>query len=124
MKQKLIQILGVCVLLCFGTIAEAQTRTVTGTVLDDNGTGIIGAMVKEKGTTNGAYTGANGAFTINLTSAEPVLVITSFGMKDKEVAVGSASTVTVKMETSDETIGEVVVTAQNIKKSSRLQGFF
>lgn len=123
MKQKLIQILGVCVLLCFGTIAEAQTRTVTGTVLDDNGTGIIGAMVKEKGTTNGAYTGANGAFTINLTSAEPVLVITSFGMKDKEVAVGSASTVTVKMETSDETIGEVVVTAQNIKKSSRSLGY-
>ncbi|MFY0644791.1 MAG: SusC/RagA family TonB-linked outer membrane protein [Bacteroidia bacterium] len=123
MKQKLIQILGVCALLCLGLITEAQTRTVTGTVLDDNGQGVIGAMVKEKGTTNGAYTGANGAFTINLTSAEPVLVITSFGLKEKEVVVGTSTTITVKMAPSDETIGEVVVTAQNIKKSSRSLGY-
>ncbi len=123
MKQKLLQTLGVCFLLCFGMIAEAQTRTVTGAVLDDKGQGIIGAMVKEKGTTNGTYTGANGAFTINLTSADPVLIITSFGMKDKEVTVGTSTSLSVKMEASDESIGEVVVTAQGIKKSSRSLGY-
>ena len=122
MKRQLMQILGVCALLCFSLSTYAQ-RTVKGTVLDDKGEGIIGAVVKEKGTTNGAYTGANGAFTINLTSAEPVLVITSFGMKDQEVPVGASNDITVKMERSDETIGEVVVTAQNIRKSSRSLGY-
>lgn len=123
MKQKLIQTLGVCVLLCFAIIAHAQSRTVTGAVLDDKGQGIIGAMVKEKGTANGTYTGANGSFTINVTSANPVLIVTSFGMKDKEVTVGTSTSLTIKMEASDETIGEVVVTAQGLKKSSRSLGY-
>lgn len=123
MKQKLIQTLGVCVMLLFGLIAHAQSRTVTGTVLDENGQGIIGAMVKEKGTTNGTYTGAKGAFTINVTSTDPVLIVTSFGKKDKEVKVGSETNLTVKLEPSDESIGEVVVTATNAKKSARSLGY-
>ena len=35
------------------TAAQQQTKKITGTIVDQNGTPIIGANVLEKGTTNG-----------------------------------------------------------------------
>ena len=123
MKQKLIQTLGVCVLLCFSIIAMAQTRTVSGTVLDDKDAALSGAVVKEKGTKNGAITDENGSFTITTTTENPVLIVSYFGMEDQEVAVGESNSVTVKLMPSSEQMGRVVVTASTQAKSTRTLGY-
>ena len=43
-----------------GVMAFAQTKTVTGTIVDEFGEPIIGANVLVKGTTNGAVTDIDG----------------------------------------------------------------
>ena len=52
-------------LLLMSTIMYAQTE-ISGTVVDATGESVIGATVKEKGTTNGTVTDFDGAFTIKV----------------------------------------------------------
>ena len=57
----------------------AQTE-ITGTVVDETGEGVIGATVKEKGTTNGVVTDFDGNFRIKVQPGA-TLVITYVGMR-------------------------------------------
>ena len=55
MKSKLLT----CLLVLFlgsSLTALAQTKTVTGSVKDQSGLGVIGASIQEKGTKNGTIT--------------------------------------------------------------------
>ena len=55
------------VLMCFGiTAAYAQSVTVKGKVVDENGEPIIGANVIEKGSTNGIVTDLGGNYSLSL----------------------------------------------------------
>ena len=62
-------------MLC--TLAYAQTE-ITGTVVDDLGEGVIGATVKEKGTSNGTVTDFDGNFKLKV-KAGAMLVISYIG---------------------------------------------
>lgn len=55
--------------LMTGIHAAAQTKEVTGTVLDDTHLGVPGAYVLVKGETRGALTDADGRFTISVKPA-------------------------------------------------------
>lgn len=54
------------VCLCFAINMMAQTKAVTGVVVDATGEPIIGASVLEIGTTNGTITDVDGNFTIQV----------------------------------------------------------
>ena len=123
MKNQLLQIFGVCAMLLFSTIAMAQTRTVTGKVVDESSSPVVGAVIKEKGTSTGAIAGNDGSFSIKTTTANPILVVSFIGMETQEYAVGSASSVKIAMKSKDESFGEVIVTAQNVRKSTRSIGY-
>ena len=73
MNNKLIRNLGVCCMLIFSVIANAQSRSITGTVVDQKSQPVIGAVIKEKGTRNGAIAGIDGSFSITTTSASPTV---------------------------------------------------
>ena len=62
-----------------GGILHAQT--ISGTVKDSSGEGVIGATIMEKGTTNGAVTDFDGNFTLKLTSAKNPIMVSYVGMK-------------------------------------------
>ena len=79
MKKQLIKFLGVSALLLFAVVAHAQTRSVTGMVTDSKSQPITGAVIKEKGTTNGAISGTDGRFSIKITTAAPVLQVSFIG---------------------------------------------
>jgi TonB-linked SusC/RagA family outer membrane protein len=123
MNKQLIKILGVCAMLFFTTVTYAQTRTITGKVVDEKSQPIVGAVVKEKGTSNGAIANPDGSFSLKATTANPILVISFIGMETQEVAVGTSNSVNIKMKSASEEFGEIVVTAQNIKKSARSLGY-
>lgn len=123
MKNQLLQISSVCALVLFNTLALAQTRTITGKVIDESSDPVVGAVIKEKGSRAGAIAGNDGSFSIKITTSNPVLVITFIGMESQEYAVGSATSVTIRMKAKDESFGEVVVTAQNVFRSSRSIGY-
>src|SRR5690625_261554 len=60
-------------------------QSATGTVVDaENQEPIIGASILEKGTNNGTITDFDGHFELNLTTEDPVLVISYVGFQSQE----------------------------------------
>lgn len=96
-------------LIFISTMAWSQSRTVTGKVTSaDDGTGIPGVNVVEKGTTNGTVTGVDGNYSINV-SENATLVFSFVGYTTQEIAVGSQSVVNVALQANVTALSEVVV---------------
>jgi len=111
----------VVVLLVFGTmISFAQDRTVTGKVTSaDDGTGIPGVNILEKGTTNGTVSDSDGNFRINV-GANATLVFSFVGYSTQEVAVGSQSSVNVTLQSDVTALSEVVVTGYGTQEKKEI----
>lgn len=63
-------------------------NTVTGVVLDETNLEVIGANVKEKGTSNGAITDVNGTFRLRVNNLQKaVLQISFMGYESQEVSL-------------------------------------
>lgn len=99
-----------------------QARSVKGTVLDQNGEPVIGANIVEKGTTNGTISDINGQFTLNVGQRNPVLVVSYIGFATKEVPVGNASSLNVKLSENTEALDEVVVVGYGVQKRASVTG--
>lgn len=87
----------------------AQTKTVTGTVADEDGLPLPGVNVVVKGTTSGTTTDFDGKYTIEADQGE-MLEFSFLGFETLEKEVGSSSVMNIKMTTSSETFGEMVIT--------------
>ena len=94
-------------LLCFFSTTFAQSRTITGTVKDPTGVGLSGVTVAVKGTNNATQTDSSGAFTINASPFQ-TLVITTVGYGTQEVPA-STTHMNINMQTSAANLNEVVV---------------
>src|SRR5689334_11973158 len=104
------------------TAVQAQERTVTGTIVsEDNKTPLAGVTVKVKGTRKVAQTDANGKFSIKVAPGE-TLQITYVGYQTTDVKP-TGETVGINLKVADNTMGEVVVTALDIKRSPRSLGY-
>src|ERR1700688_1099248 len=76
--------------VCTSFASFAQTRQITGKVTSaDDGTGILGATVKVKGTATSAITGVNGSFRVSVTG-NATLVFSYIGYNSKEFTLGSS----------------------------------
>ena len=103
--------------------AAAQTKTVTGFVIDvSTNEGLAGVNVVAKGTSIGAITRADGSFTLNNVSQGQVLVFTFIGYLAKEITVGEANRLEVNLSPDILSVGEVVVTALGIKEERKNLG--
>ncbi len=103
--------------------AEAQTRTISGTVKNRLGEIIPNATIQQVGTQN--ITGAtdNGSFTITVTGNAARLSISAVGYKTTEVAVTSNTLDIILEPGTGETMSEVVVTALGIRKERKALGY-
>lgn len=81
---------------------------ITGQVLDEKGEPMPGATVQVKDTSVGTVTDANGSFTLSAPEGS-VLVISFIGYRQKEVTVGTSTTIHVALEPDILGLGEVVV---------------
>ena len=66
---------------------QAQNRTITGKVTDENGQGIQGVSVLVKGTRIGTETNADGNFSLSVPASARTLVISSVNMETQETAI-------------------------------------
>ncbi|MCL1932495.1 MAG: SusC/RagA family TonB-linked outer membrane protein [Candidatus Azobacteroides sp.] len=97
----------VCILLSIGGVL-AQTRTITGVVVDSDGESVIGASIGVKGTTIGTTTDSDGKFTINNVPPTATTIIVKYlGMEDIETAAGNSMFIT--MQPTEKSLEEVVV---------------
>jgi len=118
MKQQY-HVLSVIVLLVLASFSALAQRTVTGRIVDSQGTSMPGVNVIVKGTSAGTTTDADGRYSIAVNDDGAVLVFTFIGYTSQEVAVGSRTSVDVTLAEDVTQLNEVVVTALGIERSTK-----
>jgi TonB-linked SusC/RagA family outer membrane protein len=108
-------------LLLFGD-AWAQSRTVSGTVTDEQGSPVPNASIVIKGTSTGTTSKADGTFTLSLPSGPVVLVFSSVGMATQELSIGSSATYAVVLKGATNSMQEVVVVAYGTQQKPNVTG--
>jgi len=93
----------------------SKAQTVRGTVKSSSGEPIPGATIAVKGTTKGTNANKDGAFSINCSPKE-ILLISSIGFKPQEILVGKKTTIDVVLEEFQTALDEVVVVGYGKQK--------
>ena len=107
-------------LILFSTqLVFAQTKTVSGTVTDENNIGLPGVNVLLQGSSTGTVTDADGNYSISVPGDNSVLIFSSIGYSRMEVEVGNRQQIDVSLSPDLTELGEVVVTALGITKEKR-----
>lgn len=101
-------------------VSFAQSRTVKGRVLDENGEGIPGASVKVKGTQSGTVTDLDGNYELLVPEEKDALIISSLsnGTQEVKIGTGSEELVTTMKDLSAQDIGEVSIYGQKVDRKS------
>ena len=99
----------------------AQQKTVSGTVLDENGLPLPGAAVIRAGTSSGTSTDFDGKYQLAVDVGD-VLQISYVGYATQSVTVGASNTYDVSM-VLDNTLEEVVVVGQGFEKERKSLGY-
>lgn len=100
----------------------SSSRTLIGTVIDaSNGETLVGVNVKVKGTSLGTITDLDGKFSIKV-SSNSQLEVSYIGYKTQTVAVGDLGVMTVKLESDNQMIDEVVVIGAGTQKKVSVTG--
>jgi len=102
--------------------ALAQSRRVTGQVLDETGQGLPGAGINVKNTNTGTVTDVDGKFQLDVPSSDNVLVIQAIGYVTQEATI-TGNGVIVHMQPQARTLHETVVTALGIRRERKRVGY-
>ncbi len=101
---------------------HAQSKTVTGTILDEEKLPLIGVSVSVKGTATGTITDIDGHYSINVPGSNSVLQFSFVGYMTQAITVGSQSTINFTMKEDLQNLEEVVVVGYGVQKKSHLTG--
>lgn len=107
--------------LCLAFSAHAQTRITGKVVGSDDKMPVIGASVKIKNSASGTMTDGNGAFAIQASPSD-VLVISFIGYGTQEVTVGQQKSIVVTLQSNSNDLTEVVVTGYTAQRKKDLTG--
>ena len=107
--------------LCMSIMVFAQTKTITGTVVDEKGESIIGATVSVKGTTTGTMTDLDGKFSISVNNND-VLTVSYVGYAEQSVSIAGKNEIRIVMKEDSHVLDEFVVIGYGVVKKSDLTG--
>ncbi len=100
---------------------QTNKKTITGTVLDEQGETVIGANIVEKGTVNGVITDVDGYFSLSVAEGA-VLQVSYIGYVTQEITVGNRNNIIITMSEDTQTLGEVVVVGYGTMRKKDLTG--
>src|SRR5688572_12488955 len=101
-----------CGFCCWFNIpAQAQTKIITGVVVDDKNEPVQGASVSIKNGTASTVTDAKGNFSLSLPAANVTLQITHVGFDAKEVIPGNQEKLSISLIPAAANMQAVVITA-------------
>ncbi|MFC3364603.1 SusC/RagA family TonB-linked outer membrane protein [Pedobacter fastidiosus] len=119
--KKLLQSL--FILLFIANSAWAQERTITGTVTaKDDGMPLPGVSVKIKGASGGTTTGADGKYSVKITSSATALEFSSIGFTSTTRTIGSSNTLNATLDNDSKTLTDVVVVGYGTQKRGETTG--
>jgi TonB-linked SusC/RagA family outer membrane protein len=99
-----------------------QQQQVTGKITDEDGTGLPGVNVIEKGTTNGTITDEDGNYILTVSDANAVLVFSYIGYLTEEALVGNQTLIDISLVPDIASLEEVVVVGYGSVKKSDITG--
>ncbi|MDU8886032.1 SusC/RagA family TonB-linked outer membrane protein [Yeosuana sp. MJ-SS3] len=120
MIQKLLKL--VFVFLLSSSTLLAQEKTVSGTIVDQNGFGVPGANVVLEGTSIGSSSDFDGNYSIEIPN-DGTLVFSSLGFATQSISTTGQTTINVTLIESAEALSEVVVTALGISRERKSLGY-
>lgn len=115
------KITGKHIIITKASVSSQPSKTITGTITDENGEPIIGANIVEKGTTNGSITDIDGKFSLNIRESA-ILVISYIGYNTQYIPVTNKSIYNIKLVEDSKALDEVVVVGYGVQKKVNLTG--
>lgn len=107
----------------FCLISFAQSRIVSGVVLDSRGEPVIGANIRLVDDANtGTITNIDGQFTLSVPNAAKELEVSFIGMQTQKVAIVTGKPINVTLSEDAEVLDEVVVIGYQTVKRKDLTG--
>jgi TonB-linked SusC/RagA family outer membrane protein len=121
MKQKLLKLFVLCMLTI--STAFAQNKKITGKVLGaEDGLPIPGVSVKIKGASTAVQTETNGTYSITVPNSATVLVYSYLSYETIEKTVGNQTVINVSLQSTTNTLNQVVVVAYGTQKKESITG--
>ncbi|NDW08222.1 TonB-dependent receptor [Dysgonomonas sp. 520] len=111
--------------ICIGISAQTnedaslQQKTITGTIIDNNGEPVIGATVRVKDSKTGTVTDFDGKYSIKA-SPKDKLVVSYLGYSQQEVDVKNNTQIDMTLQEDSKTLDELVVIGYGSVKKSNL----
>ena len=120
MKQNLKRLSIISAMSMLWVMSFAQ-KAITGSVKDANGEPLIGVSISAGGN-NGTVTDVDGNFTLKNVSTSTILKFSYVGYNTQEQKVGNQNNISIVMESSYESLDEVVVVGYGVMKKRDLSG--
>ncbi len=105
-------------LLCTGWVAA---QTVSGTVYDETGIGLVGATILVDGTTTGTVTDLDGSYSIQA-GPDDVLIVSFTGYSTQRITVGNQTKIDISVEPDVAILDQVVVTGYSQQRKGDITG--
>lgn len=108
----------------FSMVTTVQSDTkimISGVVVDKAGDPLLGATIRERGSTSGAVTDLDGKFTLSV-SANGTIVISYIGYLNKQVPINGKSSFRIELDEDAAKLNEVVVVGYGVQKKVNLSG--
>ena len=100
----------------------AQSKAISGIVLDSNNEPVMGANVSVSGTTNGTITDLDGNFTLKNVASDAKLKVSYIGFLTQTISVNGQSSIKILLKEDSKTLEEVVVVGYGTQKKSDVTG--
>lgn len=121
--KKVVRLFTLCFAFVLITVCSfAQQKTISGSIVDEEGLQLPGVSIIVKGTTNGTITDMDGKFTIPNVTPDATLVFSFVGMEQQEIKVGSQTTMKVTMKSSSIGLDEIVAVGYGTTRKANLTG--
>lgn len=95
---------------------------ITGQITDENGAGLPGVNIMEKGTANGTISDSEGQYKLTVRGQQSVLSISFVGYISKDVPVSNNTVVNISLTPDLKTLEEVVVVGYGTMKKRDMTG--
>src|SRR6185503_13678253 len=106
----------------FPLFINAQSLTVTGKITDENSKGVPGVTIRVQGTGKSTISDADGFFKLAGVNGKDVLIFSSVGYQEQEIAVNNQTVINLSLDISQKTLSDVVVIGYGTQKRRNVTG--
>jgi TonB-linked SusC/RagA family outer membrane protein len=100
----------------------AQTSTIKGTIIDENGQPVAGATVRVKGSPQATTSGEDGVYSLVNVKAGASIIISYTGFEEQEVSTKGNAYERVRLKKRDQSLDDVIVVGYGSRKKSEVTG--